>query len=238
MTLTRTDFAASIPDSVWLVVPCPRSRLAELRENLPTWGVRPGRTIVVTTRPDPIKARDLAGLAEHPLVSDDRRRMSAWLADGILYATVQHRLQHGSTPFEVLGVASDVIGSPTALTTMFTVLRGCGLSLVGPTRPDEPGVRFLTKGDVRMADHRITGGCWMLSVRPGESPLIPDIDFRWHFAGDDLEMQARHARGAALVPVHSVVNRGPLRPVSTVQHVEWDRADRGRFVQKWGMPPW
>lgn len=84
------------------------------------------------------------------------------------------------------------------------------------------------------SSNRMCGWAFMLR---GELQLRADERFRWWWGDTDLDWQARHAGGLAIVPSHPVRNlfanestRGELLAQTAIDRVE--------FINKWGSAPW
>jgi hypothetical protein len=186
------------------------------------------RTVIVATQPDPLTKADLAGYADHVVLSNAiESYISQWWNLGLYYISIHAKVWH-----EVLAVSSDYVGMPHSVAVLAAFLRQNNLTMVGPNHHSNKA-KFFRLGDHRSAVDRVQGGCWMLA---GESRLRVDEHFRWWYSDDDFEMQARRHGGTGVMP-GTGLEPGPDSELDEKKH-SWAIEDRRKFVAKWGMEPW
>ena len=88
--------------------------------------------------------------------------------------------------------------------------------------------------------HRVPGFCMMVRVEDAISDyyqIYPDEEMRWWYSDDDIEWQAREARGTALIP--GVEVRHPPAGGTLLDETlgRWAQEDLAKFVAKWGSEP-
>ena len=214
--------------NTWVLVPCHRPRLTELRASLVNLGLPGERTVVVTTEPEPIGPTQVKAAAV--LCSPEPGiNISRWWNVGLDWIADQHE----PGPYEVLCMESDVRIDWSTLSRLRSVLRNYNLGMVGA---DWYGV-VTGAVETRYAlapepiQHRIPGVCMLVA---GELGLRFDEQFRWWYADDDFEWQHRKAGGTGLVR-GTIIEHGPGR-VLTGERAEYAQVDYQRFVAKWGAP--
>lgn len=215
--------------STWVLIPCHRPRLTELRASLVNLGMPAGRTVIVTTEPEPIGPTQIRAAAV--LCSPEPGiNISRWWNLGLDWIAAQ---QTPGEPYEVLCMESDVrIDWPT-VTRLRTALREHGLAMVGADWYGVAREPVEIRRDLvpETVEHRIPGVCMLVA---GELGLRFDEQFRWWYADDDFEWQHRKAGGTGLVR-DLTIKHGPGRPL-TGERAEYAEVDRQRFVAKWGGP--
>lgn len=218
----------------WVVVPCPRSRLDELRSLLAQLDQSPHRVVVVTTLPDPIGTVDIAGFATH-LVLFERPGMwfSAWVNAGLNYIDQVRAGAAYHPPFNVLVIGSDARGTKDSVEALANAMDQRNLVMCGPNyNPRATGVDILNDRP-RTVHDRVPGSCFMLA---GEYGLRMDEQFRWWYSDDDLEMQARAAGQVALVADTGLMH--DTDHMLNAEQAEHAIEDRIRFVIKHSIEPW
>lgn len=216
----------------WVLTPCHRGRLVELRAMIASLVVDPEQVVVVTTLPDPIQPRDLDGAANHLLVFEKPGMLfGEWLNYGLTY------LSCWSEPYEVLCIGSSLLGAEHTLPTLRRALRGEQLAMCGPDMFGRlAGMEVEThREDQRTLWNRVTPICFMV---PGELGLRFDEQFRWWYGEDDLEMQARQHGPVGLVGGCGVTATVPNGHPLSEQQFRWAVEDRAKFVDKWRIEPW
>ena len=213
----------------WVLVPCQRTRLGELKRLLTSLEHPAKNVVVVTTLPDPIRKGDLDGLSEHLLTYErPGKRFGEWFNMGFDYLA-------GPGEYEVMCVGSSHVGASHTVGMLAATMRLHGLAMVGPDlSPDSqlgPGA-VAKLGDNRKDWLRVPPECFMV---PGELGLRFDPEFRWHYSDDDFEMQAREVGPVGLVGGAGFV-RSPNHPLDAEQE-QHAYEDRGKFMAKWG-PEW
>lgn len=222
--------------STWVVSPCHRGRLDELRDMLWSLDHDPANVVVVTTMPDPIEGDDLVGLADHVVVFEKPGLLfGEWFNLGFDYIAARTL---GGEPHEVLCIGSSLLGDSETIPRLRSALRDHNLSMVGPDMFGrvEPGqVDIQRDGDRRTLQNRVLANCFMVA---GELGLRFDPQFRWWFSDDSFEMDHRK--------VGPVGNVGGVRCVMThadghylsEEQARWAVEDRVKFVVKYGCEPW
>jgi hypothetical protein len=219
--------------TTWVLVPCPRARVSELRDCLTSLGQPRERVVVVTTLPDPILPPDITDLAATLLLDETPGvNMSRWWNLGLdhIACTVD------AEPYEVLITSSDCYGSPGGVADLARVLREQDVTMAGPDWNGRlaPGQVERQDGTVkRTVYNRLPGACTMLA---GESGLRANEQYRWFFCDDHLETIARHTRGVALVGGINLHHHGD-KPLDE-QKAGWAKEDRAKYVMTWGHEPW
>lgn len=212
----------------WVVVPCQRSRLDLLKRLLTSLDHPAGRVVIVTTHPDPIQQSDVWDFAERAVIADpSEQTISQWWNLGLNY------VQHFAQPrHEVAVLSSDMQGTPWSIAAMGMILRQHNLAMVGPNLWGDSFQRF-NLADQRDPCSRVPGCAWMLA---GETGLRCDESFRWWYADDDIEMQARQHSGVGLAPYTGLFAEADT-PLNEEKGL-WAIEDRQKFVAKWGKEPW
>lgn len=212
----------------WVLIPCQRSRLDLLRRLLTSLDHPAQRIVLVATHPDPIQQMDISDLAGRCVIAQaSERSISQWWNLGLNY------VQHFAQPrHEVAVFSSDMQGTSYSVAAMGTELRRHNLTMVGPNLWGTTFERF-NLGDERGPCSRAPGCAWMLA---GESNLRCDEQFRWWYADDDIEMQARKHSGVGLVP-HTGLYGEADTPLNE-EKSHWAVEDRQKFIAKWGKEPW
>lgn len=212
----------------WIMVPCQRSRLPLLQRLLSSLHHPKDHVVIVATEPDPLTITDLDGYANHiALFPSSAISIAKWWNTGLDFVQSSAAEQH-----EVLVLSSDYTGWPNSVELLAGFMRNHNLAMVGPEhRENRP--RFFRLDDPRDAVSRVPGACWMLA---GETGLRADPEFRWWYADDDLEMQARRYSGAGTIPNTGLIS-GPDTPLDSSRW-RWADEDRAKFVSKWGKQPW
>jgi hypothetical protein len=214
--------------NTWVLTPCHRPRLDELRASLAHLGHPTDRSVVVTTLPAPIDPDDLPGVTV--LISPEPGvNISRWWNVGLDWIEHNHELG----PYEVLCLESDVLIEWSTLFRLRSVLRNYNLSMVGADWCGVVKSAVETRYDLEAwpMEHRIPGMCMLVA---GELGIRFDEQFRWWYADDDFEWQHRKAGGTGLVRGTSF-QHGPGQPL-TGEHAEYAEVDRQRFIAKWGGP--
>lgn len=221
--------------STWVVTPCHRGRLDELRDMLCSLDHDPAHVVVVTTLPDPIEGDDVAERADHVVVFEKPGMLfGEWFNLGFDYIA-SHETDEKS---EVVCIGSSLRGDPETIPALRTALRLNDLSMVGPDmfsrmRAGETIVEYVT--DRRTLENRVLANCFMVA---GELGLRFDPEFRWWYSDDDLEMQARHIKPVGNVGGVRCVMTHPDGHYLSEQQAIWAAEDRVKFVTKWGREPW
>jgi hypothetical protein len=215
--------------NTWVLTPCHRPRLDELRASLRHLNHPTDRTVVVTTPPDPIDPHELPG-ATMLLASELGVNISRWWNVGLDWISEHHEVGC----YEVLCMHSDVRIEWSTLARLRSVMRGYNLAMVGADRFGVAATAVETRYDLEAwsVEHRIPAECTLVA---GELGLRFDEQFRWRYANDDFEWQHRKAGGTGLVRgVTFECGSGQACSGEDGQHAE---SDRERFVAKWGGPP-
>lgn len=219
--------------STWVVTPCHRGRLGELRELLDSLGHDPARVVVVTTMPDPIGPDDLVGYAGHLCVyTKPGMLFGRWI--DLAFNYIAGRV---TAPHEVLVMGSSLRGTPATVPALSLALRENRLMMVGPDLFGRlsGGQVEEHRDDERTLWNRIPGICFMV---PGELGLRFDPQFRWWFGEDDLEMQARQHGPVGLVGGCGVTQTAPNGHPLNDEQAQHAVEDREKFIAKWGQEPW
>lgn len=221
----------------FVVTPCPRTRLDELRGLLAGLAHPRERVVVITTEPHTIDMDDIDDLAAH-LVHDSLPGMSfsRWINYGLDRVADLREGYDPESPYEVLCIGSDAVGDHESVDVLAEAMRTYGLMMAGPDwrAPHSHHNREVSilEGDRNVHD-RVPGACFMLA---GEHQLRMDERFRWWYSDDDLEMQARLIGHVGLV-------RGTGLRHEQDHMLDADQArhateDRELFKVKWGREPW
>lgn len=213
--------------STWLLIPAPASRLGELQRCLDAASMDGEAVVVVTTQPDPIPAGQVDA---NVIVYDEPDvNIAAWWAYGLDWIAER---EHGD--YEVLIASSDVGIRPAGIGRLAQVLRELDLAM---TSADWfhvlPAGKVHVNRSPRPVDHiyyRIPGVAMMLA---GELGIRPDPQFRWWYADDDLEWQARASKGTGLVAGVDLGHDRIGSPLSE-EKARWAIEDHAKFVTKWG----
>jgi hypothetical protein len=215
--------------NTWVLTPCHRPGLDELRGSLRHLNHPMDRIVVVTTLPDPIDPRELPG-ATVLLASDVGLNVSRWWNVGLDWISEHHEVGR----YEVLCMHSDVRIEWSTLARLRSVLRGYNLAMVGADRYRVAASAVETRYDLDAwsAEHRIPGECTLVA---GELGLRFDEQFRWRYADNDFEWQHRKASGTGLV--RGLTFECKPRQALSDERAEYAEIDHERFVAKWGGPP-
>jgi hypothetical protein len=213
--------------STWVLVPCHRPRLTELRASLVNLGLPAERTVVVTTEPEPIGPTQVKAAAVL-LSPEPGINISRWWNLGLDWIAAQ---QEPGEPYEVLCMESDVRIDFDTLVWLRLALRAHKLAMVGADWYGVATEATEIRRDLvpQTIQHRIPGVCMLVA---GELGLRFDGQFRWWYADDDFEWQHRKAGGTGLVR-GTMIGHGPGR-VLTGERAEYAHIDYQRFVAKWG----
>lgn len=220
--------------TTWVVSPCHRGRLGELKEMLASLAHDPRHVMIVTTMPDPIDGDDLLGQADHVVVFEKPGMLfGEWINTGLRFIADEER----NEPYEVLCIGSSLRGTPDTIPMLANALRTQNLTMVGPDLFGriESGYVKQHQHDERTLWNRVPGICFMIR---GELGLRFDPQFRWWYGEDDLEMQARAVGPVGLVGGAGVTLTAPNGHPLNAQQEMWAAEDRGKFVLKWGREPW
>jgi hypothetical protein len=208
--------------TAWVVVPCPGFRQAELNHMLSRLDT--SRVVVVTSDNDPVSPNTKATVLIEPWHG---KIISEWWNAGLDWVAALHS---STSVWEVMLTTSDNVMVQHHVDKMARELRELGVSMVAPAWP---GMQVGPVGHPRTVFNRCAGPLMMVA---GEDGLRCDESFRWYYTEDDLEMQARALRGAALVR-SGIVHLGPDSPLDAEQQ-RWADEDRVRFTEKWKIIPW
>jgi hypothetical protein len=213
--------------STWVLVPCHRPRLTELRASLVNLGLPAERTVVVTTEPEPIGPTQVKAAAVL-LSPEPAINISRWWNLGLDWIAAQHE---PGEPYEVLCMESDVRITFETLARLHLALRMKRLAMVGADWYGVAQEPVEIRRDLvpETIQHRIPGVCMLVA---GELGLRFDEQFRWWYADDDFEWQHRKAGGTGLVR-GTMIGHGPGR-VLTGELAQYAAEDYQRFVAKWG----
>jgi hypothetical protein len=211
---------------IWVLTPCHRPRLDDLRASLVHLDHPADRTVVVTTQPEPIDPDDLPGVTVL-LSPEPGINISRWWNVGLDWIEQNHELG----PYEVLCMESDVRIEWPTLSRLRSVLRSYNLAMVGADWYGVATSAVETRYDLdpEPMEHRIPGVCMLVA---GELGLRFDEQFRWWYADDDFEWQHRKAMGTGLVR-GTMIGHGPGRPLEG-ERAAYAEVDYRRFVAKWG----
>lgn len=193
----------------------------------------PAQVVVVTTMPDPIRRADLAGRAHHLLTFEKPGMLfGEWFNLGFDYLA-----SDSPGPYEVLCIGSSMLADPSTIPTLRDALRGHSLTMVGPDMQGlvPAGAVEQHQHDTRTLYNRVPAQCFMV---PGELGLRFDLDFRWWYSDDALEMEARKLGPVGLVGGMNVRMTHPDGHYLTEQQAIWATEDRAKFVTKYGHEPW
>lgn len=218
--------------SVWLVVPAPGERTAELRACLTSLGHPPGRTVVVTSRvTEPVAPAAIADLARNWIIDGpDGVNIGRWWNAGLDLAYEKGATEVAVFSSDVTGVAP-CDGIPGSVDRLAASMRSHGCVMGGPN--------FVTGGNIvmvgmdRTVHKRVPGGCFMLAA---EHRLRCDESYRWWYTDDDVEAQARQ-----LGPVGIFAGTGLVAGADSElddDRERWAVEDRARYVAEWGVKPW
>lgn len=219
--------------STWVISPCKRSRVDELRNLLFTLGHPSQNVVVVTTMPDPVEGDDLEHQADHVVIYEQPGMLfGQWMNLGFDYIA-----SRDSTPYEVFCIGSSLLGAPDTIPVLRSALRDHQLTMCGPDLFGRLGGGQVEehRADQRTLWNRVPGICFMV---PGELGLRFDVEFRWWYGEDDLEMQARQHGNVGLVGGCGVALTAPNGHPLSEEQARWATEDRTKFVTKWGQEPW
>ena len=211
--------------NIWLVTACPEAHADRLHAMLASLGHPDERTVVVTAKHhDRLNGRHVPG--EAWFLIDHRHEFS--LAH-LWNLGIAHAYEHDAT--EVAVVSTDVTGTPDSLRRLRDSMRANACTMAGPNLSG-PASMVLVGVD-RTAHRRVPGGCWMLAAEHG---LFCDVQYRWWYADDDLETQAREI-GPVGVFAGTGLTMGPDSEL-TEERAAWAVEDRERYIAKWHREPW
>lgn len=223
----------TIIGDTWTVVPCPGARQDELFRLVDECALDTDKLVVVTTDRDPFPADLLPHRVEVPWTG---MRISLWWNVGLDYVA-DFLADDPGVPYQVFMPGSDVRGVSDSVEILAHFLRVSTLSMVGPdwhglTTAGRNGMRF-GPGSRRTTAERVPGACFMVA---GEEGLRLDERFRWWYSDDDFEMQARYAKGSAVIAGTGLWHNTdhPLDEDQSRHAAE----NRALFVWKWGREPW
>ena len=215
--------------SLWALITAPAHREEEAVATLTSLAHPPERTVLVTSDACACGCGPIGGHTDRPwrwaLHGGDQVNIARWWRIGLTHARL-----NGATQVAVL--SSGVTGRPSSLPTLATRAADLGLVMAGPNRHRDVDL-VMGEGHCRSVSERVDGGCFLVDVTVG---LVPDERFRWWYADDDLEAQAR-----AVGPVGIVAGTALVIPPDAAPSAEarvWATEDRARFVGKWGCEPW
>jgi hypothetical protein len=212
--------------STWVLIPCHRPRLTELRASLVNLGMPAERTVIVTTEPEPIGPTQVKAAAVLCSPEPDIN-ISRWWNLGLDWIAAHA----GHKPWEVLCMESDVRIDFSTLARLHLVLRTKRLAMVGADWygvAQEP-VEIRRELEPETIEHRLPGVCMLVA---GELGLRFDEQFRWWYADDDFEWQHRKAGGTGLVR-DTTIGHGAGHPLEG-ERAAYAEVDYRRFVAKWG----
>lgn len=220
--------------STWVLTPCHRVRLDELKTMLASIAADPAHVVVVTTLPNPILTSELAGHADHVLLFEKPGMLfGEWFNAGFEHiAGIERDDDH-----EILCIGSSLLGDWSTIDWLAKELRGNELTMVGPDlqRTVPPGHVEQHQYDTRNLSNRVPAQCFMVA---GELGLRFDPQFRWWYSDDDLEMQARQLGPVAIIGGMNVIMTHPDGHYLSEQQANWAIEDRAKFVTKWQREPW
>lgn len=212
--------------TTWLLTPCHRPRLADLRDSLAHLGHPADRTVVTTTLPEPVLIADIDA-AQVLVNTEPGINISCWWNRGLDWIA---RRQAG--PYNVLLMESDVRITSGTLAELTHVLRTHDVAMAGADwlHALQPGqVEIRHDLEPAAAAHRIPGICMLVR---GELGLRFDEEFRWWYADDDFEWQHRKTGGTALVGGTSLHH--PAGHQLDGERAVYAVEDHAKFVAKWG----
>jgi hypothetical protein len=254
---------ADLPPTVALTV-APPHRYAEALEALASTGVPPGRWVIVTGVPAGQPGPDVDSVQDVAMVllapegqGGDAVNISHWWNRGLDWVDAAPRPLSGvkfpASPYQVLLIESDarltlrtgaMFASPAEeLADALRAARGSSRGAV-MSCPDRFGtldgsgqawVKHQRRGAwpaVGDTGRTFPGVAMMLA---GEQGLRFDPQFRWWFADDDLERQAREHGGTVIVGTVGVEHPPGALPTDEPRR-SYCLEDQGRFVAKWGHP--
>jgi hypothetical protein len=220
-----------VSDETWVLVPCERKRLEVLNELLEMLGRPAQRCVVVSAGAEPIMNGETPATVLH--YPHDEINISRWWNLGLSFIRNHYTMD---APHEVLFCESDTVADEYAVPALVDALRVHELSMVGPdwfTGLGAGDVAVYGPNSPRSIEHRVPGTAFMIASEQG---LRYDERFRWWYADDDFEMQARNRSGAAVVG-GVLLDHGPSADL-TPEKQRWADEDRALFVEKWGRQPW
>lgn len=221
---------------VYIVIPCYKPRLDDLHECLDYLGLekayQDGTTVVVPTNGDtvPQSSRYVR------IVTSDEVNLGKWWNTALNF--IDYDARSVSLPeYEALLLGSDVRMSLDSVEMQRSALRKHDLAMVGADwhqvlQPGQIDIRRTnSQKDLR---YRIPGVALMLA---GELGLRADEQFRWWYADDDLEWQARALKGTGLVG-GATLSHPPGGSALDGLRAKYAVEDREKFKAKWGQTPW
>lgn len=238
--------------NTFTVIPANRPRLGQLRRCLASIRQPAEKVVVVSNGPPEDRIYRGGETGRDAWVLQDTHEdinISRWWAQGMSWA-----IQEGAT--EVLLLNTDAVVDRRGIQTLARSIYELDVSICGP---DYRGIAFRhapgdgkdgqraminrSRGQVPWT-HRVPGFCMMVRIeeRPEtyEDPDIqvwPNEEMRWWYSDDDIEWQAREARGTALIP--DVEVRHPAAGGTLLDETlgRWAQEDLAKFVAKWGCEP-
>ena len=215
---------------VWAVTACYRPDIGVLRETLRVMGLPADRVVVVANNDDPPRQEEIPEATVIPAATAELN-LARWWNEGMDYVACRDRGEHDLLVFD-----ADSAVPAAGITRLSEVLREHGL---GAACPDRLGT--LPAGSVHTErqigpvpwEVRMTGWCFMLR---GEAGLRADPQFRFWYADDDMECQARLAGGTGMAGGVRGGHPEASRPLTPYQR-ECADTDAGRFSAKWGFSP-
>lgn len=224
----------------YTVIPCPGSRIVELKNLLGALQLEKGSVILISTQGDSLPIMDRV---EYPSILEvtwlpwnGYREIAKWWNCGAERARA-YATREWLTEWNIFFPGSDVIGSRAGVERLAWALRSHDLSMVGPdwtdtAHPDTVAV-YRGPNSHRSAYERVPGACFMLR---GEEGLRFDERYPWWYSDDDMEMQARCARGAGIVG--GVDLQHPNDHMLDATQARQAVTSRELFIEKWGREPW
>src|SRR5262249_12007336 len=142
--------------STWILTPCHKPGLDDLRKSLRQLNHPTDRTVVVTSAPDPIAPDELPG-ATVLLASEPGGNVSRWWNVGLDWIAEHHEVGR----YEVLCMHADVRIEWSTLARLRSVMRGYNLAMVGADRYGVATSAVETRYDLEAwsAEHRVPGMC-------------------------------------------------------------------------------
>lgn len=212
--------------TTWLLTPCHKPRLDDLRESLTYLGHMPARTVVVTTLPEPIGPDDLDPCVTVLLSEEPGVNISRWWNLGLDYIA-----RNGDGPYEVLLMESDVRITRETVEVLTREMRARQLAMVGADwyGAAREQIEVCREAVTTPIVNRIPGVCMLVA---GELGLRFDPQFRWWYADDDFVWQHRVNGGTGLVRGQAIGHNGgtPLEG----QLAQFAVEDAAKFQAKWG----
>lgn len=207
---------------IYVVVPCWGPRQADLDMLMPS--LRGCKVVVPTDSQNPVH--------DGPYDILDRGNdlnIANWWNVGLEYVSKMDGGEH-----EVLLLGSDVGIDNRTVRKLSLALRRYDLAMVGPDwrRVVRNGIDIRRETSWKPWYFRIPGVCMMVA---GEKQLRCDPQFRWYYADDDFENQARVNGGTGLVGGLTIQHHAgtPLDPIRQ----QYANEDLPKFIVKWGYDP-